>query len=61
MSVGVRENDNREDIRAILINSLFCITDATFAGIAEKTLFFSAMIGTICISRIKQQRVQKIG
>lgn len=40
MSVGVRENDNREDNRAILIISLFCITDATFAGIAEKTLFF---------------------
>lgn len=39
MSVGVRENDNREDIRAILINSLFCIMCATFAVIAEKTLF----------------------
>lgn len=59
MSVGVRENDNREDIRAILIISLFCITDATFAVIAEKTLF--------CGDRIrlhipyKATKKQKIG
>lgn len=46
-------------ITAILINSLFCITDATFAVIAEKTLF--------CGDRIrlhipyKATKKQKIG